>query len=186
MEDPWRMFLRWHTSLLIFHLWKLSHMLHPWRCASQISLQHRRCLKEFSELTASSCNTCKIYHNIQSEARQAVSNQWLSMANLQSPEYFYPMQNVSVGKICVRLSHWTNQNLIRTTLRSEVFLSHSFFLPLSFHMGETCIMVWRVSGLLFCLPFVIHRTHCQWNSYTTNSVFVVASQRIPNDTYDHM
>ena len=30
MEDPWRMFLsqfwRWHTSLLIFHLWKLSHI----------------------------------------------------------------------------------------------------------------------------------------------------------------
>lgn len=142
---------------------KTQSHLHPWRCASQISLQHRRCLKEFSELTASSCNTCKIYLNIQSEARQAVSNQWLSTANLQSTEYFYPMQNVSVGKVCVGISHWTNQNLIRATLQSEVFLSHSFFLPspLLSH-GWDLHHGMKVSRLLFfCLPFVIHRTHCQ-------------------------
>lgn len=62
---------KWHTWLpLLFRLWKLTHMVwKSWRCAFQISLQHRSCWKECSELTVSSCSTFRIYHNSKAMAR---------------------------------------------------------------------------------------------------------------------
>lgn len=127
---------------------KTQSHLHPWRCASQISLQHRRCLKEFSELTASSCNTCKIYLNIQSEARQAVSNQWLSTDRIteHTVNIFTQCRMYLLARFVLGFhTGLAKLNQSHTAVWSFLSHSHSSFLPLSFHMSETCIMVWKVS-----------------------------------------
>lgn len=83
--------------------------------------------EEFSELTASSCS-CKIYLNIQSEARAGSFQPVTEYGKFTEHWIFLPNAECICWQVCVGISHWTSQNLIRATHSLKFSLAtHSSF-----------------------------------------------------------